>query len=111
MILNPLITLRATLHEIRNWWLNQRPAHKWMLISDFGRMICETIGIRNFSDMKNYWYTASGGVCLLIYTILDVYTIYYHWRRNEIIKIAECSYLIGYSIGVRCAIEVLFGLP
>ena len=96
--------LRSKLHSICEWWMEKNPAEKWIAISDFGRIMCESIGIHVFSDMKNNWYSASCGICAAIYFALNFYTIQFYLRRNEIVKIIECTYFIGIVIGVGVAV-------
>lgn len=76
------------------------PSEKWYTIRDFGQLLCELIGIRVFSDMENYWYTASCGVAAFIYFALDFYTIQYYLRRSDFVKVIECTYLVGAVVGV-----------
>lgn len=92
--------LRSKFYGIREWWMAKSPAEKWITISDLGRIMCESIGIRVFSDMKNYWYTASCGVCAFLYFGLEFYTVQYNLRRNEFVKAIENIYLVGAVVGV-----------
>lgn len=100
---NPYQWIRSKLNQMYDWWHAKNPKQKWDTIDDFNRVICESIGIRICTDMKNYWYTASGGVCAVTYFILNIYTVQYYLRRNEFDKIVECTYLIGFAVGVSAA--------
>lgn len=93
-------TLRLKIRDIQALWRTKCPAEKWNAIRDVGRMISNLIGIRIFSNLDNYWYTASCGVCAIIYFSLNFYTIQYYMRRSEFIKIIECTYLFGIVIAV-----------
>lgn len=93
--------LRSKIHGIRQWWMAKSATEKYEKIRICSRLICELIGIRIFSDMKNYWYTVSCGVCAIIYFSLDFYTIQYYLYRREFVKIIECTYLFGIAIAVR----------
>lgn len=93
--------LLTKIRGIRQWWMSKSPRYKYETIHNVSRVVCASIGIRVFSDQRNYWYTASCGVCAVIYFALDFYTIQYYLRRNEFVKIIECTYLIGIVIAVR----------
>lgn len=99
-MINPYQWFRTQLRKIHDWWHTKNPKQKWDTIHDFGRIICDSIGIRIFSDMKNDWYTASATVCAIIYFVLNFYTIQYYLHRNDFVKIIECTYLIGFAVGV-----------
>lgn len=82
------------------WWRTKSPSEKWIAICGINRLFCELIGIRIFSDMKNYWYTFMSGVCFLVYLSLTFYTIQYYLFRREFVRVIECIYLIGPIVGV-----------
>lgn len=104
IMLNPFKAYKnlvLSIRGVRRSWMAKSPPEKWNTIHDFGQSLCELIGIRVFSDMKNDWYTASCGVCAFIYFALDFYTIQYYLRRNDFVKVIECTYLVGAVVGVR----------
>lgn len=94
-------SLLTKIRGIRQWWLIKSPSEKFEAIRVISSMVCESIGIRIIRDQKIYWYTASCGVCAIIYFALDFYTIQYYLRQNEFVKIIECTYLFGIVIAVR----------
>lgn len=100
VMLNPFKILKMKFRRFWCWWQAKNPIEKWIEIRGLFRVICELIGIRIFSDMKNYWYTASSAVCFLLYLLLNFYTIQYYLFRREFVRVIECIYLIGPIIGV-----------
>lgn len=64
----------------------------------------ELIGIRVYTDMKNYWYTATSAVLITIHFILTAYTIQYYFRRNEFVRGIECTCFIGIGTLVKLMI-------
>lgn len=99
-MLTPYKWLRSKLWRTQEWWHSKDPEQKWDTIHEFGRIICELIGIRVFSDMKNYWYSASCGVCAFVYFALEFYTIQYYLRRSDFVEATQCAYLICAVVGV-----------
>lgn len=88
------------IQRIKEWWQAKNPHQKWHTIDEFGKLICESIGIRTYTDMKFYWYTASSGVTAAIYFALNIYTIQFYFYRHEYDRIIECTFLVGAVIGV-----------
>lgn len=93
--------LRTRLQAVRQRWQLKNPTEKWTSICKFAKVTHQLIGIRLFDDRKNYWYTASAGICAAIYFLLNFYTIHYYLFRREFVRLIECSYLIGPVVGVR----------
>lgn len=106
----PFKWLLSKLWQIQEWWCSKDPKQKWDLLHDFGRVMCESIGIRIFSDMRNYWYSASCGVCAFLYYLLEFYTIQYYLRRNQFIEAIECISLVCAVFGVSVRSEVMISL-
>lgn len=102
--------LKWNINRIKGWWQAKSPRQKWIAMELFGRRICELIGIRTYTDMKNYWYTASSGVTAAIYFALNIYTIQYYFYRNEFDKIVECTFLVGAVIGVSLNLNLNLGI-
>lgn len=100
MMFNPFKILKLKFRCFWCWWQAKSPSAKWIEICGLSRVVCELIGIRIFSDMKTYWYTASSGVCILVYLSLNFYTIQYYLFRREFVRVIECIYLIGPIVGV-----------
>lgn len=98
---NPFKSLKMKFWLVLRWWRAKSPSEKWIDICGLCRLFCELIGIRNFSDMRNYWYTASAGVVFLAYLSLNFYTIQYYLLRREFVRVIECIYLFGPIVGVR----------
>lgn len=96
-MLNPFTKLKT---KFRWVWHFRNPKEKWIAICKFARVIHELVGVRLFSDQKNYWYTAMPGICGAMYFLLNAYTIQYYSFRKEFIRLIECIYLIGPVVAV-----------
>ena len=107
---NPVKLFKWNFHRLNEWWRAKNPREKWISIDIFGRRICESIGVRAYTDQKNYWYTASSGVAAGLYFALNIYTIQYYFHRNQFDKIVECTFLVGAVIGVSSiqSIQIIF---
>lgn len=91
--------LLEKLHLKQKWRL-KTPRQKWYFIYDLTNEMCESIGIRLLSDMKNYWYSYSSGFVIAVYLVTVIYTVGYHIRNNKVVKIFECTNAIGLVIVV-----------
>lgn len=93
--------LSQQLHSIREWWHNKTPANKWNFIIKIGQMSSNSIGIHVYDHRKVSWFTATGGVFLVLFFVLNIYTMQYYWLRSAFVRGLECTYLVGFVIGVR----------
>lgn len=96
--------------RIHEWWSNKSPAEKWESIIGIAKTFGNLVGVRVFSDLRLYWYSASPGVCIGIFYLLNLYTIQYYLRRGSFVRGMECTYLIGAVVGVREVICFFFEL-
>lgn len=97
---NPFTKLNGKLRWFSQRWQVKNPKEKWFAISKFARIIHELVGVRLFSDRKNYWYTATPGICGAMYFLLNTYTIQYYLFRKEYVQLIECTYLVGPVVAV-----------
>lgn len=97
---NSFNTLKSKYQNAQRAWQSKSPADKWDTIHNIGRFESDIIGIRLFSDMKVNWYSASCGVLIVIFFLLDIYTIQYYLRRNEFVRGMECTYVVGIVVAV-----------
>lgn len=67
-------------------WQRKTPKEKFDDLYRLGDKMCRLVGIRIFSDMKVYWYTASDGIMYAIYFLLVIYTIDYYTKRGEFLR-------------------------
>lgn len=86
--------------RIQEWWQTKSFGEKWDFILGIGIFAGHLIGVRTFSDMKVNWYSASGGVAIVMFFSLNLYTIQYYLRRGAFVRGMECTYLVGVVIGV-----------
>lgn len=85
---------------IQEWWQTKSFGEKWDFILGIRIFAGHLIGVRTFSDMKVNWYSASGGVAIVMFFSLNLYTIQYYLRRGAFVRGMECTYLVGVVIGV-----------
>lgn len=90
----------SPLRRIHEWWSNKIPAEKWETIISIAKISGNLVGVRVFSDLRVYWYSASPGICIGIFYLLNLYTIQYYMRRGAFVRGMECTYLIGAVVGV-----------
>lgn len=93
--------LRALKFRIQERWRIKSPAEKWDFITNIGKVLGHSVGIRTYSDMKVYWYSASSGLMIVIFVYLEFYTLQYYFRRSDFVRGFECTYVLGVAIGVR----------
>lgn len=86
--------------RVHKWWTTKSPSEKWDSIIGIAKISGDLDGIRVFTDAKVYWYTATPGVCIGVFYLLNLYTIQYYMRRGEFVRGMECMYLIGAVVGV-----------
>lgn len=70
-----LTTMFRSLKNTYQKWQIKSPQQKWALVYANIDKFCRIIGIRIFSDMKNYWFTYSTALMLTIYFVLVIYTV------------------------------------
>lgn len=95
IMLNTFGILQSKYRNIRKKWQEKTPKRKWDFIFNIGRVMSELIGLRIFSDMKIYWYTASSAVLLTLNYFVTAYTIQYYFRRSEFVRGIECTCFVG----------------
>ena len=105
-IFGALKKIQLKYQNAREKWMAKTPWQKWKFFYSLGKASSELIGIQVYSDMKNYWYTAIPGVCILMYFLLNFYTIQYYFHRMEFVRLIECIYLIGPIVGVSALFEI-----
>lgn len=93
--------MKSCFLRIREWWQLKSFGQKWDFILNIGIFAGHLIGVRTFSDMKVNWYSASGGVAIILFFSLNFYTIQYYLRFGAFVRGMECTYLVGVVIGVR----------
>lgn len=81
-------------------WHVKTPPEKWDFIIKIGQMSSNSIGIHVFDHMKFRWFGTTSGVFLLLFFVLIFYTIQYYWLRGAFVRGMECTYLVGFVIGV-----------
>lgn len=88
--------------QFRNvhWWHVKSPKEKWDFVQNVGRTAGNLIGVNLFSDLKLILYTATCALLILLFFILELYTIQYYLRRSAFVRGMESTYLIGVAIGV-----------
>lgn len=99
--------LRSKYRNAQEQWMIKTPWQKWKHLYNIGKAFGESIGIRVYGDMKNTWYTASGGVLGLIYLFLAIYTVQYHLRQRNFTRAMACSYAFGLFILVNFGILLI----
>lgn len=97
---NQLETLKSKFHRIRDWWKDKTPAQKWDTIMKIGIVPGHLIGVHLFCDLINTWYSASCGLMIAMFFVLNSYTIQYYLRRGAVVRGMECTYLLGVVVGV-----------
>lgn len=87
-------------------WRGKLPKEKWQFIHDIGSTMCEAIGIRVYTNMKNDWHSYSFAAFLSVYFALVSYTIWFYFKQGEYISGLECTYSAGMvtlvSFNVTC---------
>lgn len=68
---------------------------KWQMLYEAGRIASEVNGIRAYVGRENYWYTAFGGIFLVVCYVLIFFTVQDNFRRNEFIKTIENCCCLG----------------
>lgn len=71
------------------------PKQKWQTVHSVGTKLCETIGIKVFTDMKNDWYSYCGATIALAYMSLIFYTIWFYFTQGRFLRGTECTYTAG----------------
>lgn len=94
-MLNTFGLLQSTCQNVRKKWQVKTPKQRWEFLINFGRVLCEMIGVRIYSDMKIFWYTGTSAVLITIHFTLTVYTVQYYFRRREFVRGMECTCFIG----------------
>lgn len=84
----------------RKKWLSKTPKEKFNVLYEIGNKMCRLVGIRIFSDMKVYWYTASDGIMYAIYFLLVIYTIVYYTKIDEFLRGLQSTVVIGIVVTV-----------
>lgn len=90
--------LQLKYQNIREKWKAKTSWQKWDFIYSLGKFFLELLGIKVFSDMKNYWRTAIPGIGGLIYLVLAIYTVQYQMRQHNFTRAMACSYTFGLFI-------------
>lgn len=96
----PLRWFKLKKRKIENWWHVKTPPEKWDFIIEIGKKVSNVIGVHTFDHMKVNWFTATGGVFVMLYFVLNIYTIQYYWFRGAFVRGFECTYTVGLVIGV-----------
>lgn len=99
-MLSLFTSARRTYENVKDKWQTKTPKQKWQHIYNSANVVCEVIGIRILSDMKNYWYSASCGLVGGLYFSLLIYTAQYYFKRKEFTRVLECTCLIGMAVPV-----------
>lgn len=100
-MLNPFGWLNSKQSEIYEWWQRKKPSEKWDFIIKIGRVTSNAIGVHVLDDMRVNWFSATGGILLFLFFALNFYTMQYYWFRGAFVRGLECTYLVGFVIGVR----------
>lgn len=82
------------------WWKMKSPEEKWDFIVNVGRSAGNFIGVHLFSDLKVFLYTVTCALLIVMFFILEFYTIQYYLRHGEFVRGMESTYLIGVATGV-----------
>lgn len=90
--------LRVKYRNARKKWMTKTPWEKWNCIYNVGKFFAELLGVQVYSDMKNYWLTASGGVLALLYLFLTIYTVQFYLCQSNFTRAFACSYPFGLFI-------------
>lgn len=93
-------TIRSKFHCVRKTWQLKTPHQKWQTIFNTGRVACDAVGVRMYSDNKIVWYTSFGAIIISTCVALILYTIPFYCLRNEFIRSIECSCPLGIIIPV-----------
>lgn len=99
-MLNLFRLLNVKLILVRQWWQAKTSPEKWDFIIKIGQMSSNSIGIHVFDHMKLNWLSATSGLFLILFFVLDIYTIQYYWLRGAFVRGLECTFLVGFVIGV-----------
>lgn len=88
--------LRTKYRNLKEKWTNAKtPRQKWQCIYSTGNFFAELLGVQVYSDMKNYWWTATGGILGLLYIFITIYTVQFYLRQNNFTRALACSYPFG----------------
>lgn len=72
-------------------WYKKTPKQKWQTVYNGVDNLYRLIGVRFFSDMKNYWYSYTSVLLMMIYVLLMIYTYHFYSKRGNYIKGLECT--------------------
>lgn len=100
-IFSPFRLLKLKFGYIKERWQFKSPPQIWDFIIEIGRITSNLMGVHVFDHMKNNWFSATGGVLLIVYFILDIYTFQYYSLRGEFARGLECLHVVGVVMGVR----------
>lgn len=84
--------LRTKYRNAKENWMAKTPWQKWNCIYNVGNLFAELLGIQVYSDMKNYWFTAVGGLLGLLYLCLTFYTVQFYLRQSNFTRAMACFY-------------------
>lgn len=102
-MLNPLKSWRK-FHED---WRMKTPKQKWFFIYGIGAKICDSMGVRVYSDMKNYWYSYFNGFIGIIYLGTLLYTLWFYFVKGEFARGLQCTCTIGIVFSVKEIFPIL----
>lgn len=92
--------LCAKFDRLQMKWHAKTPKQKWHIIFNSGKVTCDFIGVRVYSDNRTVWNTGLGAIVISTCFLLIFYTIPFYCARNEYIRSIECSCPLGIVIPV-----------
>lgn len=90
----------SKLEKYRDQWRKKTPNKKWAVIYGFGDLMCKSIGVRAYSDMKVTWYSALPGLVTVTYLVCAFYTLWFYFNEGDILRGMPCTCVSGIVITV-----------
>lgn len=99
--------LFQSIPNIRLEWCLKTPLQKWSYLYGIGKATCLIVKIPFYEEDQTLSLWAYQGIVYIgAYFILAIYTLFYHFIRDESIKCLPCTCLLGLIIAVSLKLNL-----